>query len=207
MAKQQTPPNATALNGIEITSHDVKPANGVPHLKMYEDPQCPGCAQTEGIFGPSVLQLVDEGKITAEVITAHFLDGNIGNDASERAGNAGAAADVVGKYRELHTVMFANQPEEVVGGPGYTDKQLRIDFPDTAGIEGDDLTTFQELYDARAFADFVGNSDTQFTTDGIVGTPTYLVGDNQLEFADEAGQLMIQPTSADLLRAITEANA
>ena len=206
MTEQKTPPNATKINGIELQTQKVEPAEGVPHLKIYEDPQCPGCAQTEEIFGPSVLQLIDEGKITAEVITAHFLDGNIGNDASERAANAGAAADVVGKYRELHTVMFANQPEEAVAGPGYTDEQLRVDFPALAGIEGDDLTIFQELYDGRAFADFVDKSDMQFTTDEIAGTPTYRVGENQLEFADEVGELIIQPTADDLLRAITAAN-
>ncbi len=207
MADQQTPPNATAINGIEIVTQDVEPADGVPHVKIYEDPQCPGCARTEEIFGPSVLQLIDEGKITAEVITAHFLDDGLRNDASERAAMAGAAADVVGKYREFHTVMYANQPEEVAGGPGYTDQQLRVEFPGLVGIEGEDLATYQELYDGRAFADFADKSDNQFTTDKISGTPTYKVGENKLEFSDDSGELIIEPTPEDLLRAINEANA
>ncbi len=206
-AEQQTPPNATDNFGIELKTKDVEPAEDAPHLKIYEDPQCPGCASTEQTFGPVVLQLIDEGKITAEVITAHFLDANLQNDASERAALAGAAADAVGKYREFHTVMFENQPPEVAGGPGYTDQQLRVDFPAMAGIEGDDLTKFQELYDDRAFADFVSNSNEQFTVDKISGTPTYTVGENKLEFFDESNQPSIQPTAEDLLRAINEANA
>ena len=206
-AEQQTPPNATESNGIEIKTQDVEPADDVPHLRIYEDPQCPGCAQTEGLFGPSVLQLIDEGKITAEVITAHFLDDALRNDASERAAIAGAAADAVGKYREFHTVMYENQPEEVKGGPGYTDEQLRVDFPALAGIEGEDLTAFQKLYDGRAFADFASDSDDQFVTDKISGTPTYKVGENKLEFVDDSRQPLIEPTAEDLLRAINEANA
>ncbi len=202
---QQTPPNATDSNGIAIPTEDVEPADDAPHLRIYEDPQCPGCARTEAIFGPVVLQLIDQGDITAEVITAHFLDDSLRNDASERAAIAGAAADAVGKFREYHAVMFENQPEEVVGGPGFTDQQLRVDFPALAGIEGEDLTTFQELYDGRAFSDFVDAADNQFVTDKISGTPTYQVGDTKLEFTDETGQLIIEPTPEDLLRAINEA--
>lgn len=202
-ADQQTPPNATDTYGIELKSKDAEPAADAPHLKIYEDPQCPGCASTEQAFGPAVLQLVDEGKITAEVITAHFLDNNLRNDASERAANAMAAADAVGKFREYHTVVFENQPPETPGSEGYTEQQLRVDFPSSAGIEGDDLTTFQELYDGRAFADFVEKSNDQFTLDKISSTPTYMVDGTKLEFFS-GQQPVIEPTPEDLFRAINE---
>ncbi len=203
-AAQIQPPNATENSGIEIVSRDVEPAADAPHVKLYEDPQCPGCAATENTYGDSVLQLIDQGEITAEVITAHFLDGNLGNDASERAAMAMAAADEVGRFREYHSIMFANQPTE---GSGYTEQQLRVDIPTEAGIEGADLERFQELYDGQAFADFAEASDEQFVDDGITSTPTYMVGDTRLQFTDAAGQPAIQPTPDDLLRAITEANA
>lgn len=203
-AEATRPPHATETHGIRIETQDVEPANDVPHLKIYEDPQCPGCASTEVAFGPAVLQLIDEGRITAEVITAHFLDANLGNDASERAANAAAAADAVGKYREFRVVMFDNQPDEVVGGPGYGEEQLRVDFPAVAGIEGDDLAKFQGLYDGRAFAGFVTESNDQFTRDNISSTPTYKVGENILNFFDESGQPVIEPTAEDLMRAIEE---
>ncbi|MDO5737560.1 MAG: thioredoxin domain-containing protein [Propionibacteriaceae bacterium] len=202
-AEQQTPPNATEKFGIGMPTQDVEPAADAAHLIIWEDSQCPICSEYEKLYGPVVKQLVDEGKITAEIRTAHFLDAQLRNDSSERAALAGAAADAVGKFREFHDVLFANQPEE---GVGFTDQQLRVDFPTQAGIEGDDLTKFQELYDGRAFADFVKKANDQFTLDGITGTPTYLVGDTKLEFF--SGQEMsIQPTPEDLLRAINEANA
>ena len=203
-ADQQTPPHATDSYGIEMTSQGVEPGADAPHLVIWEDFQCPACAAREEAFGPAVKQLVDEGKITVEIRTAHFLDAGLRNDASERAALAAASADAVGKFREFHETVYVNQPAE---GAGYTDQQLRVDFAAEAGIEGEDLTTFQDLYDGRAFQDFVDNAQKQFQTDGIQGTPTYMVGENKLEFADQANQVLIQPTPEDLLRAINEANA
>ncbi len=201
-AEQQTPPNATDGYGIEMTTQDVAPATDAPHLVIWEDSQCPICSQYEQTYGPVVKQLVDEGKITTEIRTAHFLDAQLRNDSSERAALAGASADAVGKFREFHDVLFTQQPEE---GVGFTDQQLRVDFPTAAGIEGADLTKFQELYDGRAFSDFVDKANDQFTIDKIGGTPTYKVGDTKLEFFS-GQEVVIQPTAEDMLRAITEAN-
>lgn len=203
-AEQTRPPNATATHGIRIESRNAQPADDAPHLKIYEDPQCPGCASTEATFGPAVLQLIDEGKITAEVITAHFLDATLGNDASARAANATATADAVGRYREFRAAMFANQPTEEAGSPGYTEQQLRVDLPTLAGITGDELTRFQGLYDGRAFAEFVMESQAQFTRDKIQSTPTYKVNERVLEFFDASGQPIVEPTAEDLMRAINE---
>ncbi len=202
-ANQQTPPNATAESGIMVTSQDAEPINDAPHLVLYEDYQCPACAQYEGTYGAPTMELVDSGEITLEIRTAYFLDGMLQNDSSERAALAAAAADQVGKYREYHAAVYENQPSE---GAGYTDQQLRVDFAAQAGITGEDLTTFQELYDAKAFQDFVDASDKTFVDEGISGTPTYMVGDTKLEFTNDKNEVVIEPTAEDLLRAINEAN-
>lgn len=200
-ADQQAPPNATEGFGIQFESEDVEPAEGVPNLVIWEEFRCPACAEREQTFGPAIKQLVDEGRITAEVRTAHFFDANDGSDNSERAAMAAAAADAVGKYREYHVATYDIL---LSTGSGYTDQQLRVDIPAQAGIEGDDLVKFQELYDGRAFQDFVNNADDEFSTEGIQGTPTFKVGDNTLEFFDEQQELIIEPTAEDMLRAINE---
>ena len=200
-ADQQAPPNATEGFGIQFESKDVEPAEGVPNLVIWEEFRCPACAEREQTFGPAIKQLVDEGRITAEVRTAHFFDANDGSDNSERAAMAAAAADAVGKYREYHVATYDIL---LSTGSGYTDQQLRVDIPAEAGIEGDDLVKFQELYDGRAFQDFVSNADDEFSTEGIQGTPTFKVGDNTLEFFDEQQELIIEPTAEDMLRAINE---
>ncbi|MDO5737561.1 MAG: thioredoxin domain-containing protein [Propionibacteriaceae bacterium] len=204
-ADQQMPPNATEQFGIELKTRDVEPAADAPHLVIWEEFRCPACASREADYGPAVKQLVDEGKITAEVRTAHFFDPQDGTDNSERAALAAASADAVGKFREYHTTVFESL---LATGTGYTDQQLTVDFPAQAGIEGDDLAKFQELYNGRAFADFVKEAGDEFSRSGISGTPTYMVGENKLEFADEASrEILIQPTPEDMLRAITEANS
>ena len=204
-ADQQTPPSATENFGISITSKGTQAAADAPHLVIYEDFQCPACANMYAGYGQALYQRVDEGKITLEYRLATFLEDRLGNTSSSDASMAAMAADAVGKFREFHGVVYTNQPQE---GVGYTAQQLRVDFPAKAGITGDDLTKFQQLYDTRAFADFVKNAADQFTKNNIGGTPTYLVGDKQLQFYDQATQtVLIQNTADDLLRAINEANS
>ncbi len=202
-ANQQTPPNATEQGGVMLNTQGTEPAEDVPHLVVYEDYQCPACASREEAFGPATLELIDNGDITVEIRTAYFLDKSLQNDSSERAAMAAAAADEVGKYREYHSVIYVNQPPQE--GIGYTDEQLRVDFPTQAGITGEDLTTFQKLYDSMAFQDFAAVGNTTFSDEGITGTPTYMVGDTKLEFGTQQ-EILIQPTAQDLLRAINEAN-
>lgn len=202
-AGQQTPPNATAGHGIEKVSRDVAPAADAPHVIVYEDFQCPACADREAVFGPAFASLIDSGDITFEVRYATFMEDNLGNGSSTNAARAAAAADAVGKFREFHTHVYSQLSET---GAGFTKQQLRVDFPAAVGITGDDLAKFQELYDSQAFAQFVEDSHAGFKASGITGTPTFLVGDVALQFYDEdTREVLIQPTPEDLLRAITEA--
>ena len=198
-AEQQTPPNATANHGILYNG--VEPSDDVPHLVVWEDFQCPWCKVYEDTFGPTFHQLAADGKITIELRTATFLDGTSGDD-SHRAALAAAAADAVGKFAEYHDVVYANQPEE---GVGFTDEQLRVDFAEQAGITGDDLTKFQDLFDSRAFETWVTEAAERFTTDQIGSTPTYLVAGTKLEFTDDAGNALIQPTEESFMAAVNEA--
>ncbi len=198
---QQAPPNATEGYGIQFESKDVQPEADAPNLVIWEEFRCPACADREEVFGPAIQQLVDEGKITAEVRLAYFFDDQDGTDNSERAAMAAASADAVGKFREFQDVVYQSL---LATGSGYTDQQLRVDFPAQVGIEGDDLVKFQELYDGRAFQNFAKNADDAFPKNGISQTPTFTVGENTLEFFDDQKQLIIEPTPEDMLRAINE---
>lgn len=204
---QQTPPNASQAQGIYMNGK--KPVDGVPHVIIWEDFQCPACKAREAAYGPIQEKLVDDGKITLEIRAAHFLDGlnisgeRITNGDSHRAAIAAAAADAVGKYREYHRVLYEHSKE---GSGAFPDSALADEFPKLAGIEGDDLKKFQELYRTRAFFDWTDKADVKFMDDEIGSTPTYLVSGQRLQFADESGQqVLIQPTEEDLMRAINEA--
>lgn len=205
-ADQLTPPNATDRKGVLMDAK--QPSADKPHLVIYEDYQCPACKVREQYYGPVTEKLVAEDKITVEVRSVYFLDGKkldgtrVEDGPSKRAAIAAAAADEVGKYRQYHDVVYKNQPTE---GVGYTDQQLREDFAKEAGIEGEDLTKFQKRYNERAFDTFVRDAQKRFDEDQITGTPTYIVSGQQLKFANDAGEALIQPTEDDLLRAVTEA--
>jgi len=200
-AEQLTPPNATA--GYGILAQAKQPADGTPHVVIYQDFQCSGCAAYEEVFGPIVTSLVEKGEITAEFRSAHFMDRNIGNDSSERAALAAAAADQVGAYDAYHNAIFAAYN----GGAGYTEQQLRVDFPAQAGIAGDDLTRFQELYDGRAFQDFVNGVVGSMATDGVTGTPTYIVDGTHLTFFDQdTNAQLIDTTEEGFMTAVADAS-
>lgn len=194
-----TPPNGTEDYGI-LRSATGEISQDVPHVVLYTDFQCPACAARTENYGPAIDQLVAEGKITVEVRFATFMENNLGNDSSTRAAQASAAADAVGKFPELYSVIFANQSES---GAGYTEQQLRETFPAEAGLVGDDLATYQQLIDADAFSEFVWMSNEVFFDSPAAAVPTFFVGDEVLEFYDQStSEVLIEPTPESLFGAI-----
>lgn len=197
---QLTPPNATQKSGILLDG--IQPTADKPHLVIYQDYQCPWCALYEQSFGGPLEELVESGKITAEFRTAFFLDGQVEYGPSRRAALAAAAADEVGHYAAYHRVIYKNHAES---STAYSDRELRETFAKEAGIEGDDLTRFQELYDTKAFNDFTAAAGQQFTDSGLTGTPAYLVSGQQLNLIGQDQQPVIPTTSDALLQLITQA--
>ncbi|HHT13126.1 MAG TPA: thioredoxin domain-containing protein, partial [Propionibacterium sp.] len=70
--EQLTPPNATEGYGIPLDGKT--PTEDKPHLIVWEDFQCPACANVEAMFGPAIAELVANGDITTEIRTASFMD-------------------------------------------------------------------------------------------------------------------------------------
>lgn len=196
-AEQRTPPGTTERSGILLSA---APTADKPHLVIWQDFQCPACKSREETYGPAIEQLEQQGAITVEIRTAYFMDNQLLNDASQRAALAAAAAAEVGHYRQMHKTIFANQPAE---GSGFTDQQLREDFPQQAGITGDNLKRYQELYDVTPFQEFVDKADERFQSDGIGSTPTYLVAGKPLQFAND-NQVLVEPTAESMLEAVTK---
>ncbi|MDO5676782.1 MAG: thioredoxin domain-containing protein [Propionibacteriaceae bacterium] len=189
-----TPPNGTEGFGILVNGEE--PSSSLPHLIIWEDPRCPACAFYETLYGPIVLDLVKEGRITAEIRFAYFLDRQQPDGASFRGAVAMAAADDVGFFDQYHAVLFQRQAEGE-----FTDGAL-TQFAVEAGMEGEALARFQELYQARAYSQFVENSYAKFTAEEILATPTYLVSGKRLRFFDEAANReLISPTTDSFLAA------
>lgn len=182
------PPDANA-NQTGIRVHPGSAVQGAPVVSLFLDYQCPACANFERGYGPQLDQLARNGDIQLEYRTMTFLDANLGNDASERAANAAACADLTGRYSEYHNTIFANQPTGE--GTGYTDAQLTQAFPAQAGIAGPALDELNACYSERRYSGFVNSVDREAGRAGITGTPTLQVNGKTLDL----GTLTQDPNS------------
>ncbi|WP_432540337.1 DsbA family protein [Kineococcus sp. SYSU DK002] len=170
LAAQVVPPSAGARGAGYVLPGT--PAAGAPRLDVWLDYQCPYCEQFETRAGDAVVELASSGRAEVVVHTLTFLDGNLGNDSSQRAAEAAAAADAQGRFVEFNRTVFANQPEQE--GTGYTDDQLRR-FAQDAGITGDALEQWQAAYDGHAYRDYVQSVADSMQENGVTGTPTVTV--------------------------------
>ena len=157
-------------SGIVVNPGKAK--DSAPLFVVYQDYQCPWCKKFDETFDNAIRQRADQGQFRLEYRTMTFLDHNLGNDSSLRAGIAAACADSVGSLAFYHKTIYDNQPAKE--GQGYTNEQLRNIFPGQAGIAGDKLTTFQACYDAQAMRAFVEGTQEAASKAGIKSTPTYV---------------------------------
>lgn len=146
-----------------------------PVLDVYEDFQCPACAQLEAALGPTLEEMVTAGQVKVNYIPMNFLDRNLGNDSSTRAASAFGCAVDAGVAQQYHGVVFANQPADE--GTGYTQEQLKA-FGEQAGIAGPALDTFNSCVDNLTYTGWATLGNEAAGERGVTGTPTlYLNGE------------------------------
>jgi protein-disulfide isomerase len=179
VAGATVPAGVNGADGANAWGVPYNHVSGKPTLAIWEDFQCPSCAQFETSFGASVVKLADEGKVNLVWRPTTFLDTRFAAtspnpNSSHRAATAWGCAIDAGKTKEFHSTVFANQP--ATEGDGYTDAQLAA-FATKAGITGDALVTWKKCYSDKKYDQWVTNSYTVFGTEGVTGTPTaYLNG-------------------------------
>ena len=161
------PKGATAMGSGIVVNPDA-PA-GVPTLDVYEDFQCPICAEFEHRFGADIEALAEKGQVKLVFHTLSFLDANLRNDSSNRAANAASCAADQDKFLEYHSAAFGAQP--LKEGAGFTDAALKA-AAEKVGITGAALTTWEKCYTDRAHNQYVESVQTQSEKDGVNGTPT-----------------------------------
>jgi len=153
--------------GIFVNAATAK--SNAPTLDLYEDFQCPSCANLEKRMGAQVASIAKAGEIKLVVHMLSFLDANLRNDSSTRSANAAACAADAGKFLQYHGAVFAGQPAQE--GVGYTDAQL-TEFARTAGITVNALTTWQKCTSSSQHARYVTDVQTGAEKAGVFGTPT-----------------------------------
>ena len=150
---------------------------GVPTLQIFEDFQCPACANLEQTYGPMIQQEAADGNIALSYRIMTFLDNNLNNDASLRAANGLGCAITGGVGEPYHNIVYANQPEQE--GDGWTDDQLK-QFGADAGLSGDAKTQFDKCVDEGTYKGWAQLSNDAAFNEGITGTPTIYVNGKEL---------------------------
>ncbi|MGL5816381.1 MAG: DsbA family protein, partial [Phycicoccus sp.] len=125
----------------------------------------------------------------------NFLDDNLGNDSSTRAGTAAFCAADAGRFQEFHDLLFANQPARE--GDGFTDARLR-ELAGRAGIGGSALSTWQSCSDSGRYDAYVDSVEDRSGRDGVRGTPTVRL---------DGGDITQRAATPEQLTALVEAAA
>ncbi len=172
-AREPVPAGATGVGG----GIAVGPADA-PVLDLWEDFQCPACAELERTTGPTIARLVDAGQLRVVYHPLSFLDDGLGNDASARATAAAGCAADAGVFRQYHDAVFAAQPAEE--GEGYSDAQL-LEAGRTAGLGGAAYDGFAACVDAGRYEGWVRQVADSQGDAGVDRTPTVRLDGRTLE--------------------------
>lgn len=154
------------LDGYGILVGDPEAARTVT---IYEDLQCPACANLEAELGDEISEAIDAGEIQVDYRLLSFLDRASTNDYSSRALNALLVVlDTAGidAFRAFHDDLYANQPAE--GGPGFDDDEL-VERAVEAGAEESEIRA--DIED-KVYEQWIKNATDQMSKDGVNSTPT-----------------------------------
>lgn len=160
----------------------------VPVLEVWEDFQCPACGALEMANGVGIEQLAEEGKVQLVFRPTAFLDANLGNDSSHRAIAAWGCAIDAGKTKEYRNILFVNQPVEE--GVGYTEEQL-LSFGTQSGITDQEFTTFSQCVNDGNYLAWAANTNQEFATLQIGGTPSGFLDGEPVETATLANPIAL----------------
>jgi protein-disulfide isomerase len=182
-----TPAGVGAMGEGFVANKDVQLVAGAPTLEVYEDFQCPACAEFEQAVGPTIKQLADDGKIRLVYHLKTFLDANLRTTHSLAMGNAAMCAADAGKFQAFHDTVYANMPAQE--GQGWTSSQTE-GFAEEAGITGDAKETWQTCVDERTYATYVESTEESSAKAGVNATPTIRLAGKTLDLnsvRDSAG--------------------
>lgn len=167
-------PSATDETPVEVKDYGIilgDPA-APKTVTVYEDLQCPGCANFEALAGDTLNEAVAAGDIRLEYRMVGILDYQSTNDYSSRALNAALVVlDTTGieAFRTFHDDLFATQPAE--GGAGFEDDELIT----RAVAAGADEEKIRKPIEDKIYAQWIINASDAMSRSGYRYTPTILL--------------------------------
>ena len=180
------PASVSADRGYGIVFNDG--LTGVPVLDIYEDFQCPICAQFEKLQGDYIESLITAKKATVVYHTLSFL-----GPESVNAANAAACSADQGKFLEFHKTLYANQPAENTGA--WT-TQYFATLGLGLGIASPD---YDKCVQGQDYMGWVKNVAEEGSKRNINSTPTVLINGKEIDRNTAYGSL------ADFMLAVEKA--
>ncbi|MEH0975075.1 thioredoxin domain-containing protein [Micromonospora sp. CPCC 205546] len=164
----------TAPTGANEAGTGVVAGSGPVTVDIYEDFLCPACKQFEQASGPTIDQLISEGKIRVVYHPVAYLNRFSSTQYSTRSSAASGCAAEVGRYREYAKALFDRQPPE--GGAGLSDEEL-VDIAAGAGIDRDG---FASCLREGTFKPWTEHVTEEASKANITSTPTILVDGEEI---------------------------
>jgi len=162
------PANVSADRGYGVVFND--DLTGVPVIDIYEDFQCPVCAQFTQLNGPYIESLIAEKKATFVYHTLSFL-----GPESVNAANAAACAADDGKFLEYHRLLMMNQKPENSGG---WSNNFLASLGQTAGITSQ---KFSSCVNKGDYVGWVSNVAAAGANANVNSTPTVFVNGKEID--------------------------
>jgi protein-disulfide isomerase len=136
-------------------------------ITLYEDFHCPHCADFEEVFGPTITQAQQSGKVRIDLYPMSFID-----EGSVTAANAMACAAEEGFGQAYYLGLFANHNLQ------WSDPQL-IELASKVG--GSPSEAFKTCVMRRAHADWVSSINAAANRNGVSQTPTMLINGKEVD--------------------------
>lgn len=162
------PAQVSATEGFGVTYNgDLK---GIPVLNIWEDFQCPACAQFEALNGDYLESIIKEKKAKVIFHPLSFI-----GPESIRAANAAACAADEGKYLQYHNFLYRNQPAE---NSGKWSNAYLIAGGVAIGISSGD---FGSCINDSKYGGWVKNIAVEGGKQNINSTPTVFLNGKELD--------------------------
>ena len=162
------PANVSADRGYGVVFNGE--LTGVPVVDIYEDFQCPVCAQFTQLNGPYIESLIAEKKATVVYHTLSFL-----GPESVNAANAAACSADEDKFLGYHRALYANQPAENTGV--WSNDVLGI-LGQAAGITS---KSFTSCVNNMNYKGWVSNAAAAGAKANVNSTPTVFINGKEID--------------------------
>ena len=182
------PSTVSKANGYGITFNPTAKVK----VDIYEDFRCPNCRNFEAVNNAYMNGLVRTGKIQAIYHPMHF----IASDSQLTAAAVACAADQ-GKFLEMHTALYVNQPsatQMAENAPYWTNTQLAL-LGHSVGIASN---VFDSCISKGKYLNWSNNINSDAAAKNINATPTILVNGKALSLATDYSNKAFTKVLTDL---------